>query len=221
MKLINVLSTEFVKKLYHRKGRWKVNLKKFNKDKWFDGVYNSLGWRVKKSPGDPLKYDPKLEEKLKDEIFELIYSFPDEKEKIDLWYKKTIIFISKEYPFNMGRSQKLINLLIKYFITSYYSGHVIQPISKKLVNHINKIHIPIDNIVLKESYKQGNSFKNFITNDGQFRKGMWSIENGNNGWTNWEGPYPDYEKFQIKIREKRKELFYNSSLEFEMKELWE
>jgi hypothetical protein len=55
----------------------------------------------------------------------------------------------------------------------------------------------------------------------QLRKGMWSIENGNNGWTNWEGPYPDYEKFQIKIREKRKELRYNSSVEFEMKELWE
>ena len=134
-----------------------------NKDKWFDGSYSQLGWRVKKSPGDPRQYDPKLEEKLKDEIFELIYSFPDDKEKIDLWYRKTIIFISKEYPFNMGRSQKLINLLIKYFITSYYSGHVIQPISKKLVNHINKIHIPIDNIVLKNSYKlTGNFFHNFI-----------------------------------------------------------
>ena len=32
--------------------------------------------------------------------------------------------------------------------------------------------------------------------------------------------YSDYEKFQIKIREKRKELYYNSPLELEMDILW-
>jgi hypothetical protein len=32
--------------------------------------------------------------------------------------------------------------------------------------------------------------------------------------------YSDYEKFQIKIREKIKELYYNSPLELEMDILW-
>ncbi len=211
MKLINVLSEKFVKTLddhpYHR------NLKTFDKDHWFGGVWKTIVQSYMTKGGMKNLINDKG--KIQDDLFSMIEDFPIDKSKVDDWYESSIKYLKNNYPgLTIGTSQKLINMLIKYILTSHYSRHTDEKLSFNLRKNLELIHIPIDVEVLKNCRKKFEEFKKFIHVQNKLGFG-----NNLSSWSNLES-YSDYEKFQNKIRVKRKELRYNSSLEFEMKELW-
>ena len=89
MKLINVLSEKFVKTLddppYYR------NLKTFDKEHWFEGVWRTINQSYRRIPGgmgDLKNNDNK--KKLKNDIFSLIEGFPNDNLMVDEWYQKSI-----------------------------------------------------------------------------------------------------------------------------------
>ena len=214
MKLINVLSEKFVKTLndppYYR------NLKTFDKEHWFEGVWRTINQSYRRIPGGmgDLKNDDN-KKKLKNDIFSLIEGFPNDNLMVDEWYQKSIKSLKNKYEkLTIGTSQKLINMMIKYILTSYYSGgHTDEQLSINLRKNINLIHIPIDEYVIRNYGKEFKDSKDFIQNN------KLGFGNNKSPWSYLE-LYSDYEKFQIKIREKRKVLFYNSPLELEMDILW-
>ena len=119
MKLINVLSEKFVKTLddhhYHR------DLKTFDKDHWFGGVWKTIVQSYMTKGG--MKDLINNKEKIQNDLFSMIDDFPIDKSKVDEWYESSIKYLKNKYEkLTIGTSQKLINMMIKYILTSYYSG---------------------------------------------------------------------------------------------------
>ena len=153
-----MIKEEFEKFKNHRSvKKWSVDV--FDKTKWSTGSWFTLQRTLRKSKEH--KENGKLYEKLREDckkyIFDEIFNFfPEEIDEIDLWYKK---IITREYGLSylsIGHRQKMVNILIKYFLTYFHTTKDTDIEFCKIFNrNISHIHIPIDNIVLKSIYKIG------------------------------------------------------------------
>ena len=213
-----MIKEEFEKFKNHRSvKKWSVDI--FDKTKWSTGSWFTLQRTLRKSKEH--KENGKLYEKLREDCKKYIFDetfnfFPEEIDEIDLWYKK---IITREYGLSylsIGHRQKMVNILIKYFLTYFHTTKDTDiEFCKRFNRNISHIHIPIDNIVLKSIYKNEiyrNKFQNRITKKGE----QYYLDS--KPWSRITD-YESYSNFQNTIRNlsKSEEM---SPIEFEMKKLW-
>jgi len=213
-----MIKEEFEKFKNHRSvKKWSVDV--FDKTKWSTGSWFTLQRTLRKSKEH--KENGKLYEKLREDCKKYIFDetfnfFPEEIDEIDLWYKK---IITREYGLSylsIGHRQKMVNILIKYFLTYFHTTKDTEiEFCKRFNRNISHIHIPIDNIVLKSIYKNEiyrNKFQNRITKKGE----QYYLDS--KPWSRITD-YESYSNFQNTIRNlsKSEEM---SPIEFEMKKLW-
>jgi hypothetical protein len=117
---------------------------------------------------------------------------------------------------SIGHRQKMVNILIKYFLTYFHTTKDTDIEFCKIFNrNISHIHIPIDNIVLESIYKNDiyrNKFQNRITKKGK----QYYLDS--KPWSRITD-YESYSNFQNTIRNLSKSEGM-SPIEFEMKKLW-
>ena len=118
-------------------------------------------------------------QKVKDNVFYLIKDgFPLDVFELDNWYKKIITSnhgLSDNTPpfdyMSIGHRQKMVNILIKYFLTYFHTTKETDiEFCKRFNRNISHIHIPIDKVVLESIYKNNiyrNKFQNRITKKGE------------------------------------------------------
>ena len=213
-----MIKDEFEKFKNHKSvKRWSVDV--FDKTKWSTGSWSTLQRTLRKSKDhkENKKLYEKLREDCKEYIFDEIFNFfPDGIDKIDLWYKN---IITRDYGLSylsIGHRQKMVNILIKYFLTYFHTTKDTDiEFCKRFNRNISHIHIPIDNIVLESIYKNDiyrNKFQNRITKKGKqhyLDSKPWSRITD----------YKSYSNFQNTIRNLSKSEGM-SPIEFEMKKLW-
>ena len=213
-----MIKEEFEKFKNHKSvKKWSVDV--FDKTKWSNGSWFTLQRTLKKSKEhkENGKLYKILMEDCKKYIFDEIFNFfPEEIDEIDLWYKK---IITREYGLSylsIGHRQKMVNILIKYFLTYFHTTKDTDiEFCKRFNRNISHIHIPLDNIVLESIYKNDiyrNKFQNRITKEGEqhyLDSKPWSRITD----------YESYSNFQNTIRNLSKSEGM-SPIEFEMKKLW-
>lgn len=204
------LCEEFSKVLIKRKPS--INLYSFDELNWFNGVEKTLKSRSKYS----INYE--ITNKTRTDFFSEIKSIIKIKpEEIDSWYKQKILKLKKENNLSIGRCQKLINLTLKYFICNYYVKEkptVNKELGDFLVNNLDGLHIPIDRVILKETYKSHRKkIEGFITSNSEFR-----VNGCKCPWTNLNN-YDVYEKFQHVFREISINEYNKSPIQIEF-EMW-
>ena len=216
-----MINEEFEKFKNHKSvKKWSVDV--FDKTKWLDGAWGTLKRTLVKSPDH--KKNKKLYTTLRKEFFKNIFdetfgSFPNEIDKIDLWYKK---IITKEYklPYlSIGQKQKMVNILIKYFLTYFHTTKdTDKDFCKRFNKNISHIHIPIDKVVLESIFKNETyrkKFQNRITTTNRTsNQYFWDSK----PWSKIND-YESYFNFQKTVRNLSK-IEGMSPIEFEMKKLW-
>ena len=134
-----------------------VAAKTFDKNHWFGGVWKTIVQSYMTKGG--MKNLINNKGKIQDDLFSMIEDFPNDKSKVDEWYESSIKYLKNNYPkLTIGTSQKLLNMLIKYILTSHYSGHTDEKLSINLRKNLELIHIPIDAEVLKNCRKKFEEF---------------------------------------------------------------
>lgn len=207
------LCEEFSEVLFKRKPS--INLYSFDELNWFNGVLESLKGSSRND--DNFDYKKLKKEELSLSVFKILNSFPHDSNKVDNWYKEKIEKLSKDENLTIGRSQKLINLLIKYHIGFYYVKNDSNELCERLNRNINLLHIPIDSIILKYTNllfrDEDLKLKEILTSIHYLKtiekESCWSKLN----------EYDSYEIFQKYIRTKSKQ-YGVTPIEFEMRFLW-
>lgn len=205
------LSKDFVKKLINR--RRKVDLTNIDYEAWFDGSWGTINESLRNKGGYGYLRDRK--ENIRAKVFQQLKSLPSKTENMSDWYKQTIFLIHDDELMTIGRSQKIINILVKYYIANYYFCGKTDKIGSNIKNRLHELHIPIDRIVLKSLREKYPGFKSLINSAVQLKGqdgASWS-------WSNLTD-YDTYTNFQNAVLNKSKSLGYSSPLEFEMNELW-
>ena len=236
-----MIKEEFEKFKNHKSVKpWNIDI--FNKENWLNGTWktfsrtffysdpidsekNIRGLRlIHRSEGEKRsEYEEKCQ-KVKDNVFNKIKDgFPLNVIEIDDWYKQVITSnhgLSDNTPpfdyMSIGHRQKMVNILIKYFLTYFHTTKDTDIEFCKIFNrNISHIHIPIDNIVLESIYKNDiyrNKFQNRITKKGK----QYYLDS--KPWSRITD-YESYSNFQNTIRNLSKSEGM-SPIEFEMKKLW-
>tara|TARA_X000000368_G_scaffold395605_1_gene363193 strand:- start:366 stop:1070 length:705 start_codon:yes stop_codon:yes gene_type:complete len=233
-----MIKEEFEKFKNHRSvKKWSVDV--FDKTKWSTGSWFTLQRTLRKSKEH--KENGKLYEKLREDckkyIFDEIFNFfPEEIDEIDLWYKK---IITREYGLSylsIGHRQKIVNILVKYFLTYFHTTKDTDlEFCKRFDRNISHIHIPLDQYVLRNLYEKEEYRKEFKDieiikigkkppcdpNEGKRKDcpGYKFLVKGEKiSWSRINN-YDIYFYVQ-KIIRKLSEIEKMSPIEFEMKKLW-
>jgi len=236
-----MINEEFKKFKDHKSVKpWSIDI--FNKENWLNGSWKTFsrnffysdtidsekiikGLRpIHRINGEKrLEYEDKCQ-KVKENVFNKIKEgFPLDFIEVDNWYKQIITsnhgLSDNTAPFDymsIGHRQKMVNILIKYFLTYFHTTNDNDiEFCKKFKRNISHIHIPIDNIVLKSIYKNEiyrNEFQNRITKKGE----QYYLDL--KPWSRMTD-YESYYNFQNTIRKLSKSAGM-SPIEFEMKKLW-
>ena len=177
-------------------------VKEFDEEIWFKKSWNTFSRTLilnqKKKNQLPI-----FKENIKKEVFKHLDEFPltPKKKEIEDWYESFLT--KKDEILTLGQRQKLLNILIKYFVVYEFLN---EDSKKKFTNSLMFLHIPIDKIVLN---RFSLIFENSDVNQGKLNGYPWSKLNN----------YEDYIKFQNLLGNKLSEINL-SPLEFEMKFLW-
>lgn len=172
----------------------------YNEEIWFKKSWNTFS-RTLEFNEEKKKQLPFFKENYKRKVFKHINEFPhNSNTEIEDWYKS---FLTKDDEFlTLGQRQKLLNILIKYFVVHEFVSNS----SKKWSFSLEFLHIPIDSIVLN---RFNMNFENIHTHRGKLNGTPWSKI--------WN--YEDYINFQnlVSIESSNVGL---TPLELEMKFLW-
>jgi hypothetical protein len=197
-----------------------VGLKKFNQDKWFIGAYGTMQ-RTKKG-GISINQKQNIKTFIFNEIYNNNFEFENQTE-FDSWIFNTIKSVSVLGNLTIGQSQKIINILLKYYYCYYYS----KIDNDFCVNHrhlektFQFLHAPVDNIILvalKEKFDNqdissiiisSNNARFYIEDDDKFYP-----------WSKLDD-YEEYIKVQNFIEKLSSKEQLNGKLHFEMKYLWQ
>lgn len=212
---MKLLFEEFHKKISFKNKS--LDLTIFNEEKWFNSVWNTLNGSFRTTNGT--KSSDYNKNDIKKELFSLILSIETDFENPESWYRKHILKLNDGFKLSIGRSQKILNLMIKYYLGNFYLSNSPHKIGHILNENIQHLHIPIDSIILKNInnlYRDKdirietilNSTHNLITNN----------KNSSSTWSRLED-IESYFNFQNYIQSKTKEFSLNP-IEFEMKFLW-
>lgn len=179
----------------------------FNEDNWFRNSWNQFSRTLILNPQKKNQL-PDFKESIKEEVFKHLDEFPhnskteihNSKTEIEDWYKS---FLTKDDGFlTLGQRQKLLNILIKYYVVNEFVSNS----DKKWSLSLEFLHIPIDSIVLN---RFNMNFENIHTHGGKLNGTPWSKI--------WN--YEDYINFQNLVSIESSNVS-QSPLEFEMKFLW-
>lgn len=192
-----------------------INLSVYDFDKWFDSAVKTVNclnlsnlFKSRKKTYEAWKRTNK--QILKDSILQLLKSLKDSFESFDTRIEE----IAKETKLPFGTIQKIVTILIKYIVTSYYSkrerSRVVENFSwVKNSNFVKKLPPPVDSLVLK-------SLKLLGVNDLNI-KIQNSVKIDNMAWSKMD--MNTYIKIQRKISYLA-EIDGVSPLELEMSKLW-
>ena len=177
-------------------------VKKFDEEIWFKKSWNTFSRTLILNQEEKNQL-PIFKENIKKEVFKHLDEFPftPGKKEIEDWYESFLT--KKDEILTLGQRQKLINILIKYFIV--YEFHN-KDNKRKFTNSLMFLHIPIDKIILN---RFNMIFENTEIKGGKLNGYPWSKLCS----------YEDYIKFQNLVSTKSTEINL-SPLEFEMKFLW-
>ena len=165
---------------------WSIDI--FNKENWLNGTWKTFsrnffysdpidsekiikGLRlIHRSKGEKRsEYEEKCQ-KVKDNVFNKIKDgFPLNVIEIDDWYKQVITSnhgLSDNTPpfdyMSIGHRQKMVNILIKYFLTYFHTTKDTDlEFCKRFDRNISHIHIPLDQYVLRNLYEKEEYRKEF------------------------------------------------------------
>ncbi len=204
------LCEEFSKVLIKRKPS--TNLYSFDEINWFNGVEKTLKSRSKYS------INFQITNKTKTDFFSEVNTIIKIKpEEIDSWFKEKILKLNRDNNLSIGRCQKLINMTLKYFICNYFvkeKSIINEEIGDFLINNIEGLHIPIDRIILRETYRlHRKKIEGVVTSNSEFR-----VNGCKCPWTNLNN-YDIYEKFQYIFREISINEYNRSPFQVEF-EMW-
>ena len=210
---MKLLFEEFLKKISYRNKS--LDLTIFNEETWFNSVWNTLNGSFRTTNGT--KSSDYIKNDIKKELFSLILSIETDFENSDSWYRKNILKLNDDFKLSIGRSQKILNLIIKYYLGNFYLSNNPQKIGHILNENIQRLHIPIDSIILK------NLNNLYRDKDIDIRRILNSTHNlitqkNPSSWSKLED-IESYIEFQKYIQSKTKEFSLNP-IELEMKYLW-
>jgi len=191
-----------MKEVYNEFTKVFSGVKKFDEEIWFKKSWNTFS-RTLILNQEKKNQLPIFKENIKKEVFKHLDEFPltPKKKEIEDWYESFLT--KKDEILTLGQRQKLINILIKYFIV--YEFHN-KDNKRKFTNSLMFLHIPIDKIILN---RFNMIFENTEIKGGKLNGYPWSKLCS----------YEDYIKFQNLVSTKSTEINL-SPLEFEMKFLW-
>lgn len=115
----------------------------FNPNHWFQGAYRTIQRRVTK--GIFTQADKMA---CQNQIFDALPKLTAN--NYDASVKELIENLTKNFPITIGQSQKLVNIILKYYACLYYSGRdAAWALRNTWVVDIHPVqHVPIDSIVL-------------------------------------------------------------------------
>jgi hypothetical protein len=176
----------------------------YDEEGWFNSSYSTIKRTVKGGLSDE---DKKKLKRLLFSSIEDIKTFSTS--EYDKWFYELVKEITEMSKLSFGHAQKLINILMKYHFTYFYSGFDFEWKKKYqwLVPYFDSFHVPIDRIVIG-SLAQKYSFK---------------VSLDKISWSKWQWKdKPLYEDIQNLTREitEKSGKYYGNRVYFEMKELW-
>jgi hypothetical protein len=181
------------------------NVTSYDQERWFNSCYSTIKRTVRGGLSEAKKI------KLKNLLFASIEHLKTcSPSKYDKWFYELAKKMTEEVPeLSFGHAQKMINILMKYLFSYFYSDFDLDWNKKYLwlVPYFDSFHVPIDRIVIG-SLVEKYSFK---------------ISLDKFSWSKWQWKdKPLYEDIQNLTREmaEKSGKYYGNRVYFEMKELW-
>lgn len=193
-----------------------VNIHHFDFELWFNKAYRTVARTI---PGGLTRVQKmNMCNYLHDELNNNIDV--NTQEDFDDWQKNVIDEISQIGDFELGKSQKIVNMLLKYFCCWYYSDQ--DPNFNVEYNHLvlcfQYFHAPVDNIVLKSVLRLDEYNLDIIRRIGHDNP-KFLVNNVHVPWSKLDN-YEIYMELQNFIQERADALGLFSKLDFEMQHLW-
>ncbi len=194
-----------------------IGIHTFDRDKWFVRAYSTMQ-RTKKGSISP---DQKrnIKELLFEEISNTLTSVTSQ-EEFDEWILKITDKIGDFGDLTFGQSQKIVNILLKYYYCYFYSKQdaAFNKTVESLQPVFNFFHAPVDNVMMVALKRDYNSDKlNFVkkvANSARF------VENGNLlAWSRLPSEDP-YRRLQEIVQELSAAHNFENKMHFEMANLW-
>lgn len=212
---MKLLFEEFHKKISFKNKS--LDLTIFNEEKWFNSVWNTLNGSFRTTNGT--KSSDYNKNDIKKELFSLILSIETDFENPESWYRKHILKLNDGFKLSIGRSQKILNLMIKYYLGNFYLSSNPQKIGHILNENIQHLHIPIDSIILKNInnlYRDKDIRIKRILNS---THSLITKKNSSSSWSRLDD-IESYFNFQNFIQTKTQDESLLYPIELEMKYLW-
>ena len=193
-----------------------VNIHYFDFQHWFNKAYNTMS---RTNHGG-------LNENVKQIICGYLLNELNQmdefnnQQEFDVWHLNVINEISRLGNLHLGQSQKITNMLLKYYCCWYYSGQ--DPEFNEDYNHLEScfqyLHAPVDSIVLRGVFDLDEYNLDIIViinaNYAQFLVNHLQVP-----WSQLDD-YGIYMQLQNFIQGRADELGLFSKLDFEMQHLW-
>ncbi len=194
-----------------------IGLQAFNRDKWFTATFATMQ-RTNRG-GTTNAQRTEIKEFLYTELYDPRFKFKNQGE-FDVWFYAAAEKVQTIGNLTFGQSQKVINILFKYYFCFYYSekDSKFNELHKFLVNSFSYFHAPIDNIVLLELKRKYNAedLNNIIIIGGQAR---FIIDGYKVPWSKLDNKMT-YNNIQSFIQRLTNQRILSCKLEFETKNLW-
>jgi hypothetical protein len=193
-----------------------VNIHDFNFTHWFNKAYRTVARTI---PGglNPVQ-QMNICEYLRDELHNNIDV--NTQEDFDVWHLNVINEISRLGNLQLGQSQKITNIMLKYYCCWYYSGQ--DPEFNDEHDHLalcfQYLHAPVDSIVLRRVFDLDEYDLDIIVIiNPNYAKLL--VNHLPVPWSSLDD-YGIYMQLQNFIQGRADELELFSKLDFEMQHLW-
>jgi hypothetical protein len=217
---METLAQKFVQQINDRN---RINLK--DKGSWFRGAYSTF-----KRPLSHIRnaLSPAEKKQLQSLAQRQLCRFDG---NFDVWIRSFIMEIKENHKFPIGCSQKLINILTKYYyVSDLLNLFTFAPHEHNLLSCKDQFHCPLDNLVLYQLsiqyFSRFNKIIKVVQKPGINKKGKkfgpFTKLKTRNGLVPWSqlDDWELYMDIQRQVREISNAEGYRETLAFEMEKLW-